>query len=119
MRIAVVGTGISGLVAAHHLAPRHEVTVFEAGAQVGGHTATVEVDDLGRPLWIESSNVREPDHGDAVRLTIDLEVQRISVSGRKISVVSLPELFRMKKAAGRPQDLVDAQNIKDKMDGKT
>ncbi|MBU6413367.1 MAG: penicillin-binding protein 2 [Planctomycetes bacterium] len=34
-------------------------------------------DALGRPLWIESSNVREPDHGDAVRLTIDLEVQRM------------------------------------------
>lgn len=34
-------------------------------------------DALGRPLWIESSNVREPDHGDAVRLTIDLEMQRM------------------------------------------
>ncbi len=44
MRIAIVGTGISGLVAAHHLHRRHDVTVFEADDRVGGHTHTVEVD---------------------------------------------------------------------------
>jgi len=44
MRIAVVGTGVSGLVAARELAPNHELTVFEAGEWVGGHTNTVEVD---------------------------------------------------------------------------
>jgi predicted NAD/FAD-binding protein len=44
VRIAIVGTGISGLVAAHHLHRRHEVTVFEAGDHVGGHTNTVTVD---------------------------------------------------------------------------
>ncbi len=44
MRIAVVGAGVSGLVAAHLLHPRHEVTVFEAGAYAGGHTNTVTVE---------------------------------------------------------------------------
>ena len=44
MRIAIVGTGISGLVAAHHLHRAHEVTLFEAGDHVGGHTNTVELD---------------------------------------------------------------------------
>ena len=44
MRIAVIGAGISGLVAAHLLHPQHDVTVFEAGAHAGGHTHTVEVD---------------------------------------------------------------------------
>jgi cell division protein FtsI/penicillin-binding protein 2 len=34
-------------------------------------------DALGRPLWIEESNVKQPNHGDAVRLTIDLEIQRM------------------------------------------
>lgn len=40
LKIAIVGTGVSGLVAAHHLARRHQVTVFEAAGYVGGHTHT-------------------------------------------------------------------------------
>ena len=44
MRIAIVGTGISGLVCAHLLDPIHEVTVLEAGDRVGGHTNTVDVE---------------------------------------------------------------------------
>jgi predicted NAD/FAD-binding protein len=43
MRIAIVGAGISGLVCAHLLRRRHDVTVFEAGGYVGGHTHTVPV----------------------------------------------------------------------------
>ena len=44
MRIAIVGAGVSGLVAAHLLAREHEIIVFEAGAHAGGHTNTVRVD---------------------------------------------------------------------------
>lgn len=43
MRIAIVGTGISGLAAAHLLHPSHEITVFEAEDWIGGHTHTVDV----------------------------------------------------------------------------
>ncbi len=44
MRIAVVGAGVSGLVAAHLLHPEHDVTVFEAGSYAGGHANTVTVE---------------------------------------------------------------------------
>jgi predicted NAD/FAD-binding protein len=44
MRIAVVGSGVSGLVAAHRLHPQHDVTLFEADTRLGGHANTVEVD---------------------------------------------------------------------------
>ena len=36
MRIAIIGTGISGMVAAHLLAANHELTIFEAGPRIGG-----------------------------------------------------------------------------------
>jgi predicted NAD/FAD-binding protein len=44
MRIAVVGAGIAGLTAAHRLHPEHDITVFEAGAHIGGHTNTIRVE---------------------------------------------------------------------------
>jgi predicted NAD/FAD-binding protein len=44
VRLAIVGAGISGLVVAHLLQDRHEITVFEAADYAGGHTHTVRVD---------------------------------------------------------------------------
>jgi predicted NAD/FAD-binding protein len=43
LRIAIVGGGIAGLVAAHLLHPDHDITLFEANDYVGGHTHTVPV----------------------------------------------------------------------------
>ena len=42
-RVAVIGSGIAGLAAAHGLAGRARVTLFEAAAYFGGHTHTVDV----------------------------------------------------------------------------
>ena len=52
MRVAIVGAGVSGLVAAHLLHPEHDVTVLEAGAYAGGHTntITVETDDAAHEI---------------------------------------------------------------------
>ncbi len=47
MKIAIVGTGVSGMVAAHHLHRQHEITVFEAAARIGGHTHTVGIAEPG------------------------------------------------------------------------
>jgi uncharacterized protein len=54
MRIAVIGSGISGMVAAARLHPDHEVTVFEAANHVGGHTNTRDVDWQGRRYAIDT-----------------------------------------------------------------
>ncbi|NIF57361.1 FAD-dependent oxidoreductase [Enterobacter sp. Ap-916] len=43
MNIAIIGGGIAGLTCAWRLAGHHQVTLFEAGSSVGGHTATVDV----------------------------------------------------------------------------
>ncbi len=43
MKIAIVGTGVAGLVCAHRLHPHHEITVFEADARIGGHVNTIPV----------------------------------------------------------------------------
>ena len=43
MKIAIVGSGISGLAAAHALKGQAAITLFEAGDYFGGHTHTVDV----------------------------------------------------------------------------
>ena len=43
LKVAIVGSGISGLAAAHALSGRAEVSLFEAGSYFGGHTHTVDV----------------------------------------------------------------------------
>jgi predicted NAD/FAD-binding protein len=44
MRIAVIGGGVSGLVAAHALSERHDVALYEAAGHLGGHTNTITVE---------------------------------------------------------------------------
>jgi uncharacterized protein len=43
MKVAIIGSGISGLAAAHTLHGAAEVTLFESGSYFGGHTHTVDV----------------------------------------------------------------------------
>ncbi len=43
MKLAIVGSGISGLAVAHTLKDHADITVFEAGDYFGGHTHTVDI----------------------------------------------------------------------------
>jgi predicted NAD/FAD-binding protein len=54
MRIAIVGTGISGLMAAHLLHREHELVVYEATERLGGHSNTVPVEDGYGRHWIDT-----------------------------------------------------------------
>ena len=52
--IAVIGAGVSGLVAADRLARDHHVTLYEADARPGGHTHTVSVDAADGPHAVDT-----------------------------------------------------------------
>ncbi len=54
MKIAVIGTGISGNVAAYHLNKEHEITVFEANNYIGGHTHTHNIESNGKTYQVDS-----------------------------------------------------------------
>ncbi len=54
MKIAVIGTGIAGNVAAYKLRREHDITVYEAAGYVGGHTNTLDVWEDGRKLAIDT-----------------------------------------------------------------
>jgi len=54
MRIAIIGTGISGMVAASLLHAKYDITVFEANDYIGGHTHTVDVELLGQNFAIDT-----------------------------------------------------------------
>lgn len=53
-RVAVIGSGISGLSVAHALANEARVTLFEAGAYFGGHTHTVDVTLEGQTHGVDT-----------------------------------------------------------------
>lgn len=52
--IAIIGSGISGLTCARHLAGHHDITIFEAENYVGGHTHTVQVEKEGEVSNIDT-----------------------------------------------------------------
>ncbi|UCE54823.1 MAG: FAD-dependent oxidoreductase [Desulfobacterales bacterium] len=54
MRIAIIGTGISGMTAAYLLNEDHEVVVYEANNYVGGHTNTVDVTLNGQQYAVDT-----------------------------------------------------------------
>ena len=79
-----------------------------------------------RKEYIEKRNLiawsfvdfKNPSRQVDIIITKDLrrmEVEIISVGGRKLKVISLKELLKMKAEAGRPQDLIDIENIKSKL----
>lgn len=53
-RIAVIGSGISGLVAARQLASQHEVSIIEAAPYIGGHTNTIDVEHAGSRYAVDT-----------------------------------------------------------------
>ena len=77
MRIAVIGSGISGLAAAYYLSRKHEVFLFEKDARLGGHTNTVLVPSGAGELPIDTGFIVHNDrtYPNLVRLFRELGVE--------------------------------------------
>lgn len=83
IKVAIVGSGISGLAAAHALQGRADVTLFEAGSYFGGHTHTVDV-TLPTPQGMVTQGVdtgflvlNERTYPQLIRLLADLHVATV------------------------------------------
>ena len=70
MKLAVVGSGISGLVCAHLLHRDHDLTLYEAGGHVGGHTLTSRIEADGEEHWVDAGFIvyNEANYPNFVRL---------------------------------------------------
>jgi len=114
MKIAVIGTGIAGNVAAYHLAREHDVTVFEAEHRIGGHTNTVEVVHNGQKYAIDTGFIvfNERTYPNFIKLLDELGVawqdsdMGFSVqhekTGLEYSGTSLNTLFAQRSNIFRP-----------------
>lgn len=111
MRVAVIGAGIAGNVCAWHLhRAGHEVTVFEAGAHVGGHTHTHSIDGLAVDSGFIVFNDRT--YPEFVRLLEALRVEsqpstmsfsvRNESSGLEYNGTSFNTLFAQRRNLARP-----------------
>src|SRR5450432_703962 len=117
MRIAVIGSGISGMVAAYHLSRMHDVTVFESGAHIGGHTHTVDVEYRGREYAVDTGFIVYNDwtYPHFVRLLDTLGVPwqpspmsfsvRCEKSGLEYNGTSINSLFAQRRNIARPSFL--------------
>ena len=117
MRIAVIGSGISGMVAAYQLCRTHEVAVYESGAYAGGHTHTVDVDYHGQMYAVDTGFIVYNDwtYPNFVRLLDALDVPwqpskmsfsvRCEKSGLEYNGTSLNSLFAQRSNIARPSFL--------------
>ncbi len=77
-KIAVIGSGISGLVSAYLLNKKHDVTLFEKNDYLGGHTHTHEILDGNNILNVDSGFIvyNENTYPNFIKLLDELEVDR-------------------------------------------
>lgn len=114
MKIAVIGSGISGLSAAWLLRKQHEVTLFESQSRLGGHTNSVDVDldgtvhpvDTGFLVYNELTypnlvalfhHLGIETHPTEMSFSVKLEQQKIEWAGSNLSTV-----FGQKRNLVRP-----------------
>ncbi len=117
MRIAIVGSGISGLTAAYLLYKEHDITVYEQNDYIGGHANTFDADLHGATYPVDTGFIvfNKKTYPNFVRLLTELGVawkdstMSFSVhcdrTGLEYSPSSLRSLFAQKRNIVRPRFL--------------
>lgn len=82
MKIAIIGSGISGLTAAYQLYQNHDITVYEANDYIGGHTHTVEVDIKGKKYAVDTGFIvcNDRTYPNFLKILDELGVERVPTS---------------------------------------
>ena len=114
MRIAVIGTGISGMTSAYLISEDHEVVVFEANDYVGGHTNTVDVSFNGDQYAVDTGFIvfNEKTYPNFLKLMKRLSVEwqkslmsfsvQCEKSGLEFSPSTFNSLFIQRRNLVRP-----------------
>ena len=117
MRIAIIGSGVAGMVAAYHLSREHDITVYESGEYPGGHTHTVDVQHGGRSFAIDTGFIVYNDwtYPNFIALLDELRVPwqpsqmsfsvRCEKSGLEYNGTTLNSLFAQRSNIARPSFL--------------
>lgn len=115
MKLAIIGSGISGLYSAHYLSKQHEVTIFEANAILGGHTDThyIEISNQTYPVDTGFIVFNEHNYHHFCRFLGDLGVASQSSdmsfsvtdskSGLEYNATTLDKLFCQRRNLFRPR----------------
>jgi len=91
MKIAIIGSGISGLTSAYLLNRKHDVTIFEANDYIGGHTHTHNIDIDGKNYSIDTGFIvyNERTYPNFIKLLDQLNIERqLSTMGFSVKSAS-------------------------------
>jgi predicted NAD/FAD-binding protein len=114
MKIAIIGSGIAGNTVAYHLNKQHDITVFEAGSHIGGHTHTHRIKHENRSYSVDTGfivfNDRTYPNFTALLNELDVAWQRSDMSfsvhcektGFEYNGTSLNSLFAQRRNLFRP-----------------
>lgn len=84
MRIAIIGTGIAGNVAAYHLHKEHEITVFEQNSHIGGHSHTHSLQHADADFNVDTGfivlNDRTYPNFNKLLTALDVDIQPTEMS---------------------------------------
>jgi predicted NAD/FAD-binding protein len=123
MKVAVIGAGIAGNVAARELHREHDVTVFEAGEHVGGHTHTHDVELHGRRWQVDTGFIvfNDRTYPNFIELLHELGVSaqesgmsfsvRDEATGLEYNGTSINTLFAQRRNLLRPSFLGMVRDI--------
>ncbi|MBX3114150.1 MAG: FAD-dependent oxidoreductase [Fimbriimonadaceae bacterium] len=126
MEIAVIGSGVSGLVSAYLLSRNNRVTLYEADSRIGGHVNTVTVESESGPIKVDTGFIvfNRPNYPGFNRLInrlgVESQASRMSFSvkdernGIEYSGSSLANLFAQRGSLNRGDHwrmLIDIQKF--------